>query len=138
MPGNSIDYRIHKDFFNFIIPELKKQQGGALVVLGAYIRGTASRWFKECMADIFIKESKLPSFIAHNKKMLPSNNYRSHPADTKKDDSSPKRLTIHPIRIERSYSINFTTDQKNYPSFKAFGCIAEQFARTSFYDKNKT
>lgn len=67
MRGNSFDYRIHKDFFNFIIPELKKQQGGALVVLGAYIRGTASLWFKECMADILIKESKLPLFISYNK-----------------------------------------------------------------------
>jgi len=49
-----------------IIKHLKQQQN-ALVVLGAYRRGTVSRWFKESMADLLMKEVKLPLFIAHNK-----------------------------------------------------------------------
>ena len=44
-----------------------KQTENALVVLGAYRRGTVSRWFRESMADILMKEVKLPLFIAHNK-----------------------------------------------------------------------
>jgi hypothetical protein len=43
------------------------QHVNALVVLGAYQRGTVSRWFRESMADILMKEVKLPLFIAHHK-----------------------------------------------------------------------
>ncbi len=51
-----------------IVRHLKEQQHeNALVVLGAYRRGTISRWFRESMADILMKEVKLPLFIAHNK-----------------------------------------------------------------------
>lgn len=50
-----------------IVKHLKQQQENALVVLGAYRRGTVSRWFRESMADILMKEVKLPLFIAHNK-----------------------------------------------------------------------
>ncbi len=51
-----------------IVRHLKLQQHiNALVVLGAYRRGTISRWFRESMADILMKEVKLPLFIAHNK-----------------------------------------------------------------------
>lgn len=50
-----------------IIKYLKAQQQNALVVLGAYQRGTVSRWFKESMADILMKEVKQPLFIAHHK-----------------------------------------------------------------------
>lgn len=38
-----------------------------MVVLGAYQRGSVSRWFKPSMADLLIKTTKLPLFIAHNK-----------------------------------------------------------------------
>jgi len=50
-----------------IVKHLKQQQENAIVVLGAYRRGTVSRWFRESMADILMNEVKLPLFIAHNK-----------------------------------------------------------------------
>ncbi len=50
-----------------IVQYLKKTQENALVVLGAYRRGKVSRWFRESMADILMKEVDLPLFIAHNK-----------------------------------------------------------------------
>jgi len=51
---------------NEIVTYLKQCSAGSLVVLGAYRRGTVSRWFKESMADILMKEVNLPLFIAHN------------------------------------------------------------------------
>ena len=50
-----------------IVKHLKNTTENALVVLGAYRRGTVSRWFRESMADTLMKELKLPLFIAHNK-----------------------------------------------------------------------
>lgn len=50
-----------------IIKHLKQQTAGTLVVLGAYRRSAISRWFRESMADVLMKEVKLPLFIAHNK-----------------------------------------------------------------------
>lgn len=50
-----------------IVNHLKKQQENTLIVLGAYRRSTVSRWFRESMADVLMKETKLPLFIAHNK-----------------------------------------------------------------------
>ena len=52
---------------NEIVTHLKQEKENALVVLGAYRRGIVSRWFRESMADILMKEIKLPLFIAHNK-----------------------------------------------------------------------
>jgi nucleotide-binding universal stress UspA family protein len=50
-----------------IVRHLKQQkQANMLIVLGAYRRGTVSRWFRESMADILMKELKLPLFIAHH------------------------------------------------------------------------
>jgi nucleotide-binding universal stress UspA family protein len=49
-----------------IISYLKRQEGNPMVVLGAYRRGTVSRWFRVSMADVLMKELKLPLFIAHN------------------------------------------------------------------------
>ena len=48
-----------------IVKHLKQTTENALVVLGAYRRGTV-RWFRESMADSLMKEVKLPLFIAHN------------------------------------------------------------------------
>ncbi len=48
-----------------IISFLNKQEENTLVVLGAYRRGTVSRWFRESMADTLMKQIKLPLFIAH-------------------------------------------------------------------------
>lgn len=50
-----------------IVKHLKENRENALVVLGAYNRGTVSRWFKKSMADVLMKKVKLPLFIAHNK-----------------------------------------------------------------------
>jgi hypothetical protein len=50
-----------------IVKHLKQTSENALVVLGAYRRGNVSRWFRESMADILMKEVKMPLFIAHNK-----------------------------------------------------------------------
>ncbi|MEP7375714.1 MAG: universal stress protein [Chitinophagaceae bacterium] len=50
-----------------IVKYLKQTKENALVVLGAYRRGTVSRWLRESMADILMRELKMPLFIAHNK-----------------------------------------------------------------------
>ena len=50
-----------------IVSYLKMQKENSLVVLGAYRRGMVSRWFRESMADVLLKNLKLPLFIAHNK-----------------------------------------------------------------------
>jgi len=50
-----------------IVKYLKKSLQNSLVVLGAYRRNTVSRWFRESMADVLMKEVNLPLFIAHNK-----------------------------------------------------------------------
>lgn len=50
-----------------IVNHLHQIAENVLVVLGAYRRSTVSRWFKESMADILMKEVKFPLFIAHNK-----------------------------------------------------------------------
>lgn len=50
-----------------IVTYFKKEQQAVLAVLGAYRRSTVSRWFKRSMADVLMKESNVPLFIAHNK-----------------------------------------------------------------------
>nr|WP_295865009.1 universal stress protein [uncultured Chitinophaga sp.] len=50
-----------------IIRYLKNMPKDTLVVLGAYRRGTVSRWFRESMADVLMSAVDLPLFIAHNK-----------------------------------------------------------------------
>lgn len=46
---------------------LEKLPQSTLVALGAYKRGSVSRWFKPSMADVLMKSVTLPLFIAHNK-----------------------------------------------------------------------
>lgn len=50
-----------------IVKYLKQGKEQAWVVLGAYRRSMVSRWFRESMADILMKEVRMPLFIAHNK-----------------------------------------------------------------------
>ncbi len=50
-----------------IIKHLKRSQDNSLVVLGVLRRGTVSRWFRENMADILMRELKLPLFVVHDK-----------------------------------------------------------------------
>jgi hypothetical protein len=49
-----------------IISHLQQEKANALIVLGAYKRGTVSRWFRESMADTLMRTLKLPLFIAHS------------------------------------------------------------------------
>jgi nucleotide-binding universal stress UspA family protein len=46
---------------------LRTQTGNPLIVLGAYGRGTVSRWLNPSMADALMKNLKFPLFIAHNR-----------------------------------------------------------------------
>lgn len=50
-----------------ILYQLAPQTADTLVVAGAYRRGTVSRWFRESMADVLMKNLALPLFIAHSK-----------------------------------------------------------------------
>ncbi|MGZ8557734.1 MAG: universal stress protein [Chitinophagaceae bacterium] len=50
-----------------IVEHLKNYKENELVILGAYQRSEMSRWFKNSMADILMKELDTPLFIAHNK-----------------------------------------------------------------------
>lgn len=50
-----------------IMTYIKRLPENVLIVLGAYQRGTVSRWFKSSMADRLIREIGEPLFIAHNK-----------------------------------------------------------------------
>jgi len=50
-----------------ILRQLKKIDPSILVILGAYRRGRVSRWFRESMADVLMKNLQSPLFIAHNK-----------------------------------------------------------------------
>lgn len=55
------------DAENAILDELIKNDSRTLVVLGAYQRGTVSRWFRASMADLLMKSVPCALFIAHNK-----------------------------------------------------------------------
>jgi nucleotide-binding universal stress UspA family protein len=50
-----------------IISHLKEEHRNVLVITGAYRRSAISRWFRTSMADILMKELKVPVFVAHNK-----------------------------------------------------------------------
>jgi hypothetical protein len=50
-----------------IVSYLKEHPENAMVVMGAYRRGTVSRWFRESMADTLMKHVRMPLFIAHNR-----------------------------------------------------------------------
>lgn len=61
-------FKVKKGFAeDEIVKYLQQQPTGTLVVLGAYRRSAVSRWFRESMADVLMKEIKLSLFIAHNK-----------------------------------------------------------------------
>lgn len=49
-----------------IVAHFQHHKENELVVLGAYQRSEISRWFKASMADILMKETETPLFIAHN------------------------------------------------------------------------
>lgn len=62
------EYKVIKGWAeDAIVKHLKQEKQNVLVVLGAYRRGSVSRWFRESMADVLLKQTKLPLFVAHNK-----------------------------------------------------------------------
>jgi len=50
-----------------IIAYVKHLKEHALICLGAYQRGMVSRWYRQSMADLLMKEINCPLFIAHYK-----------------------------------------------------------------------
>jgi hypothetical protein len=61
------DYEVHHGLAEEeIMRQLAREDEGTLVVLGAYRRSNLSRWFRESMADLLMRETKLPLFVAHN------------------------------------------------------------------------
>ncbi len=61
-------YTVLKGYPEFaVVKHLQEQEATALVVLGANRRGMVSRWFRESMADVLMKEVKLPVFVTHNR-----------------------------------------------------------------------
>ena len=50
-----------------IVKYLRSFSENVLVVLGAYQRSDLSRWFKTSMADVLMKETETPLFLAHTK-----------------------------------------------------------------------
>ncbi|MCD2422150.1 universal stress protein [Niabella pedocola] len=49
-----------------IVHYLEQTKKGTLITLGAYSRGAVSRWFRNSMADVLMKEMKCPLFVAHD------------------------------------------------------------------------
>lgn len=50
-----------------IVKRLRSVSGNTLVILGAYRRSDLSRWFRMSMADVLMKETEVPLFIAQTK-----------------------------------------------------------------------
>jgi nucleotide-binding universal stress UspA family protein len=48
-----------------IISYFKAQHENILTVLGAYRRGMISQWIRESLADVLMKQFKIPLFVAH-------------------------------------------------------------------------
>lgn len=80
LPGNKLMKEFIKRHFpqaNFtvvkgssefeIVKHLRSLSENTLVVLGAYQRSDLSRWFKTSMADVLMKETEKPLFMAHTK-----------------------------------------------------------------------
>ena len=60
-----VAYQVLKGYARDIIAMLKAEEPGVLVVAGAYHRSNLSMWFHKSLADLLIKEVKVPLFIAH-------------------------------------------------------------------------
>jgi nucleotide-binding universal stress UspA family protein len=62
-----IQYTVLKGLADIeIIDHLQNKHGNELIVLGAYSRGTLSRWLKPSVADALMREIKSPIFITEN------------------------------------------------------------------------
>lgn len=61
-------YIVEKGDAEEVIPAyLKNHKANELVVLGAYQRNEVSRWFRQSMADILMKQLDTPLFVAHSR-----------------------------------------------------------------------
>jgi nucleotide-binding universal stress UspA family protein len=60
-----IEYQILKGYENEIATMLKAEAPGILIVAGSYHRSSFSMWFHQSMADILMKDVRVPIFIAH-------------------------------------------------------------------------
>jgi hypothetical protein len=60
-----LTYQVLKGNSKEIAAMLKTQDPGVLVIAGAYHRSSLSMWFHKSLADLLIKEVKVPLFIAH-------------------------------------------------------------------------
>lgn len=60
-----IEYQVLKGYEHEIATVLKAEEPGVLVVAGAYHRSSFSMWFHQSMADILMKDVRVPLFIAH-------------------------------------------------------------------------
>jgi nucleotide-binding universal stress UspA family protein len=49
-----------------ILQSLQNEPTDTMVVLGGYKRGVISRWFRQSIADVLLKRTNLPLFIARN------------------------------------------------------------------------
>jgi len=64
----NVEYKVFKGFAaDEVADYLNAQSANTMVVLGAYGRGRFSRWLRTSMADILMKEFKIPMFVAHSK-----------------------------------------------------------------------
>ena len=50
-----------------IIDHVKMEHSSTVLVLGGYQRGAVSRWFRPSMADLLMRSTDMPLFVAHNK-----------------------------------------------------------------------
>ena len=50
-----------------IIDHVKMEHASTVLVLGGYQRGAVSRWFRPSMADLLMRSTDMPLFVAHNK-----------------------------------------------------------------------
>lgn len=60
-----VTYQVLKGYAKDIVAMLRAEESGILVVAGAYHRSNLSMWFHKSIADLLIKEVKVPLFIAH-------------------------------------------------------------------------
>jgi nucleotide-binding universal stress UspA family protein len=60
-----VTYQVLKGYAKEIVAALKAEEPGVLVVAGAYHRSNVSMWFHKSLADLLIKEVKVPLFISH-------------------------------------------------------------------------
>jgi nucleotide-binding universal stress UspA family protein len=60
-----VTYQVLKGYAKEIVAMLKAEEPGVLVVAGAYHRSNVSMWFHKSLADLLIKDVKVPLFISH-------------------------------------------------------------------------